>query len=100
MISLINGLVPIRIRSGHNFTNIRMSNKPIYSITVSPQLLVALDLQSVDVHYKYLPDPAIITHDSDTTKIKKSKKLQGVAIPLAKWFDFRFLPVGIGYHIY
>ncbi len=73
-----------RIRGGHNFTNIRLSNKPIYSTTVSPQLLIALDQQSVDVHYKHLADPAIIIHDSDTIKVKKSKKIQGVAIPLAK----------------
>jgi len=73
-----------RIRGGHNFTNIRVSNKPIYSTTVSPQLLVALDQQSVDVHYKYLADPAIIIHDSDSIKVKKSKKIQDVAIPLAK----------------
>ncbi len=73
-----------RIRGGHNFTNIRVSDKPIYSTTVSPQLLVALDQQSVDVHYKHLADPAIIIHDSDIIKVKKSKKVQGVAIPLAK----------------
>jgi len=73
-----------RIRGGHNFTNIRLSDKPIYSTTVSPQLLVALDQQSVDVHYKHLADPAIIIHDSDTIKVKKSKKIQDVAIPLAK----------------
>ncbi|MHC4139278.1 MAG: 2-oxoacid:acceptor oxidoreductase subunit alpha [Planctomycetota bacterium] len=73
-----------RIRGGHNFTNIRMSNKPIYSTAVSSQLLVALDQQSVDVHYRHLADPAIIIHDSDTIKVKKSKKVQDVAIPLAK----------------
>jgi 2-oxoglutarate ferredoxin oxidoreductase subunit alpha len=73
-----------RIRGGHNFTNIRVSNKPIYSTTISPQLLVALDQQSVDVHYKHLADPAIIVHDSDNIKVKKSKKIQDVAIPLAK----------------
>ena len=73
-----------RIRGGHNFTNIRVSNKPIYSTTISPQLLVALDQQSVDVHYKHLANPAIIIHDSDTIKVKKSKKVQDVAIPLAK----------------
>jgi 2-oxoglutarate ferredoxin oxidoreductase subunit alpha len=73
-----------RIRGGHNFTNIRVSNKPKYSTTISPQLLVALDQQSVDVHYKHLADPAIIVHDSDNIKVKKSKKIQDVAIPLAK----------------
>lgn len=73
-----------RIRGGHNFTNIRLSNKPIYSTTASSQLLVALDQQSVDVHYKHLADPAIIIHDSDTIKVKKSKKIKDIAIPLAK----------------
>jgi 2-oxoglutarate ferredoxin oxidoreductase subunit alpha len=73
-----------RIRGGHNFTNIRVSNKPIYSTTISPQLLVALDQQSVDVHYKHLADLAIIVHDSDNIKVKKLKKIQDVAIPLAK----------------
>ena len=73
-----------RIRGGHNFTNIRVSEKPIYSTTVSPQLLVALDQQSVDVHYKHLADPAIIIHDSDSIKVRKSKKIRDVAIPLAK----------------
>ncbi|MFV1975470.1 MAG: 2-oxoacid:acceptor oxidoreductase subunit alpha [Candidatus Scalindua sp.] len=73
-----------RIRGGHNFTNIRISDEPIYSTTVSPQLLVALDQQSVDVHYKSLTNPAIIIHDSDTIKVKKSKNIQDVAIPLAK----------------
>ena len=73
-----------RIRGGHNFTNVRVSDKPIYSTRVSPQLLVALDQQSVDVHYKHLADPAIIIHDSDTIKVRKSKKIQDIAIPLAK----------------
>ncbi|MHC4268079.1 MAG: 2-oxoacid:acceptor oxidoreductase subunit alpha [Planctomycetota bacterium] len=73
-----------RIRGGHNFTNIRVSNKPIYTTTVSPQLLIALDQQSVDVHYKHLADPAVIIHDSETTKVKKSKKIQDIAVPMAK----------------
>ncbi|GAX61657.1 pyruvate:ferredoxin oxidoreductase and related 2-oxoacid:ferredoxin oxidoreductases, alpha subunit [Candidatus Scalindua japonica] len=73
-----------RIRGGHNFTNIRVSNKPIYSTNVSSQLLIALDQQSVDIHYKYLADPAIIIHDSDSIKVKKSTKIQDVSVPLAK----------------
>ena len=73
-----------RIRGGHNFTTIRVSNKPIYSTIISSQLLVALDQQSVDLHYKHLANPAIIIHDSDTIKAKKSKNIQDVAVPLAK----------------
>ncbi len=69
-----------RICGGHNFTNIRVSNRRVYSTTVSPQLLVALDQQSVDVHYKHLTDPAIIVHDSDGSMLsvlfsKMSKKI-------------------------
>ncbi len=63
-----------RIRGGHNFTNIRVSDKRVYSTVVSSQLLVALDQQSVNVHYKRLADPAIIIHDSDTIKLKKQRR--------------------------
>lgn len=71
-----------RIRGGHNFTNIRVSNKPVYSTKVSPQLLVALDQESVEAHYKSLTSPAIIVHDTDTIKVKKARNIHDVAIPL------------------
>jgi 2-oxoglutarate/2-oxoacid ferredoxin oxidoreductase subunit alpha len=73
-----------RIRGGHNFTNIRVSDKPVYASTVSSQLLVALDQESVEVHYQSLIGPAIIVHDSDTIKVKKARNIQVVAVPLTK----------------
>lgn len=73
-----------RIRGGHNFMQIRVSDKPVYSTTVISHLLVALDQESVEAHYKHLTGPAIIIHDSDTVKVNKTGKIQDVAIPISK----------------
>ena len=73
-----------RIRGGHNFTQIRVSDKPIYSIPVGSHLLVALDQQSVDLHYNHLSNPSIIIHDLDTVKVKKTGKIHDVGIPIKK----------------
>ncbi|MDR4497885.1 MAG: 2-oxoacid:acceptor oxidoreductase subunit alpha [Candidatus Scalindua sp.] len=73
-----------RIRGGHNFTQIRVSDKPIYSIHAGSHLLVALDQQSVDLHYNHLSDPSFIIHDLDTVKVPKTGKIQDVGIPIKK----------------
>jgi len=84
-----------RIRGGHNFTNIRVSDKPVYAPTASSQLLVALDQESVEVHYQSLTGPAIIVHDSDTIKVKKARNIQVVAVPLEKLSNESGSPVYI-----
>jgi len=39
-----------RVRGGHNFMQVRISDSPVYSIKEDCNILVALDTNSVDVH--------------------------------------------------
>ncbi len=73
-----------RIRGGHNFTKIRVSDKPLYSSTSASHLLVALNQESVDLHHNHLFNPSIIIHDLDTIEVKKTGKICDVALPIRK----------------
>ncbi|MDR4504484.1 MAG: 2-oxoacid:acceptor oxidoreductase subunit alpha [Candidatus Scalindua sp.] len=73
-----------RIRGGHNFTKIRVSNKPLYSSVSASHLLVALNQESVDLHLNHLSSPSIIVHDLDTVQVNKTGEICDIAAPIRK----------------
>lgn len=52
-----------RIRGGHNFTAVRVSDRPVGSPAERANILVALDRESVDLHRGELVDGGVVIHD-------------------------------------
>ena len=59
-----------RIRGGHNFFQIRFSDKPVMSSRIKIDILVALDKESITLHEKELSDKGRIIYDSSALKQK------------------------------
>ena len=53
-----------RVRGGHNYYQIRVSDGPVYAPRSTVDILVAFDRSSVDIHEKELSDNGIIVYDS------------------------------------
>ncbi len=62
-----------RIRGGHNFFQIRFSDKPITASRENIDILIALDKESFDQHEKELSELGQIIYDSATLKQKHEK---------------------------
>ncbi len=69
-----------RIRGGHNFFQIRFSDKPVTASRNKIDILVALDKESIEQHEKELSDIGQIIYDSSTLK-QKHEKPQFLDIP-------------------
>ncbi|MBU3206785.1 2-oxoacid:acceptor oxidoreductase subunit alpha [Clostridium algidicarnis] len=52
-----------RVRGGHNFTQVRFGDEPIYTHTTSIDLMIALDKDTIDAHLNNLKDNGIIIAD-------------------------------------
>lgn len=72
-----------RVRGGHNFFRIRVSNHEIRAIAEKLDLLVALNRETLDIHQKELKPGGVIIYDSESagTKVSRNKSLD---IPLIK----------------
>ena len=62
-----------RIRGGHNFFQIRFSDKPVMSSRKKIDILVALDKESIPLHEKELSESGQIIYDSASLKQKYDK---------------------------
>jgi 2-oxoglutarate ferredoxin oxidoreductase subunit alpha len=62
-----------RVRGGHNFYQIRLSDKPVSSSRTKVDILVALDKASIEYHEKEMSDDGIIVYDSTTLGEKFEK---------------------------
>ncbi|OPY65259.1 MAG: 2-oxoglutarate oxidoreductase subunit KorA [Syntrophorhabdus sp. PtaU1.Bin050] len=62
-----------RVRGGHNFYQIRLSDGPITASRKGVDILVALDRESVVLHEKELSDIGIAVHDSSTFREKQDQ---------------------------
>ncbi|MBI3583711.1 MAG: 2-oxoacid:acceptor oxidoreductase subunit alpha [Nitrospinae bacterium] len=58
-----------RVRGGHNFMQVRISDTPVYSIKEDCNILVALDTNSVDVHRNEVPKGGAIIYDPHSTMV-------------------------------
>jgi len=52
-----------RIRGGHNFANVRVSDRPVYAQHGRCDVLVALDGRTIDEHRHELNEHAVIVHE-------------------------------------
>lgn len=59
-----------RVRGGHNFFQVRISDRPIWAMTEKVNMLIALDEASIEEHLSEL-DNGVVVIDRDTVKIKK-----------------------------
>lgn len=62
-----------RIRGGHNFFQIRFSDKPVTASREKIDILIALDKESIEQHEKELSELGQIIYDSATLKQKHEK---------------------------
>ena len=72
-----------RVRGGHNFFRIRISDTKVQAVTEKLDLLLALNQETVDLHQKELNAGSIIIHDAGTTPSPPIKK-KVLDIPLNK----------------
>lgn len=59
-----------RVRGGHNFMQIRFSDKPISSYTKKVDIIFALNEETVDIHESKLKEDGIIILDEEISKEK------------------------------
>ncbi|HME45032.1 MAG TPA: 2-oxoacid:acceptor oxidoreductase subunit alpha [Syntrophorhabdales bacterium] len=59
-----------RIRGGHNFIQIRLSDRPVTASRDPVDILVALDRQSITDHEKELSDSGMVVYDAAALKEK------------------------------
>lgn len=57
-----------RIRGGHNFYQVRFSDKELTAAKDTVDILIALDLNTIDIHKTSLSENGIILYDADSVK--------------------------------
>ena len=76
-----------RIRGGHNFFQIKVSDKPLHSHTDEIHLLLALHLETIDRHKHEIVEGGGIIYDEglkvNVEELKK-KKIKPLPVPLVK----------------
>lgn len=72
-----------RIRGGHNFYQVRFSDRRVTASRDIVDILLALDLNTVEIHKKSVREDGFILYDSESTK-KKFEGPQFIDIPFKK----------------
>jgi 2-oxoglutarate ferredoxin oxidoreductase subunit alpha len=72
-----------RIRGGHNFYQIRFSDKEVTALRDSVDILVALDENTIEIHKERVKDEGFIIYDADSIK-KSFDEPQFLHIPFEK----------------
>ena len=78
---------PSLIKGGHNVVFIRIAHKPVYTPVESIDYLIALDAESIEIHWDEIVEQGVLIYDSDIVKKTISKKTTkdqvffGVGIP-------------------
>jgi 2-oxoglutarate ferredoxin oxidoreductase subunit alpha len=72
-----------RIRGGHNFSQVRVSEKPVYSMTSNVDILIAFDENSITIHQEELSESAVIIFDDEQIKTRPKENYAG-GIPLER----------------
>lgn len=72
-----------RIRGGHNFYQIRYSDRRVTASKDSVDILVALDLNTIEIHRKNLGEEGIIIYDSESIK-KTFESPEFIDVPFKK----------------
>ncbi|TZE83130.1 2-oxoacid:acceptor oxidoreductase subunit alpha [Calorimonas adulescens] len=78
-----------RIRGGHNFNQVRFSDKPLYTHSPDLDIIFALNEETINLHNSRLKQDGIIICDNDIAKVKEvmhlplvetSKKVQDMRV--------------------
>ncbi len=72
-----------RIRGGHNFYQLRVSDSPVMSSLRRVDIVVALDKASLELHGPELTDGGFLIYDSETIREKRAGK-RFVDVPFRK----------------
>ncbi len=57
-----------RVRGGHNFMQMRISDSPVYSMQEYCDALIALDTDSIEIHKREVPKEGAIIYDPHSVK--------------------------------
>ncbi|MBI2830995.1 MAG: 2-oxoacid:acceptor oxidoreductase subunit alpha [Chloroflexi bacterium] len=57
-----------RIRGGHSFSRVRVSNKPVAALSEKIDVLLALNEETIDLHRKEMKDGAVAIFDGESIK--------------------------------
>jgi 2-oxoglutarate ferredoxin oxidoreductase subunit alpha len=63
-----------RVRGGHNFFRVRVSDKELLTFSKELDVLVALNKETLDLHNNELKDDGFIIYDAEQTKIKAEEE--------------------------
>lgn len=75
-----------RIRGGHNFYQIRISNTPVTAISENVHILIALDRASIEQHaFEVVDNGQIINDSSSIGEVKKQGKGSYLDVPFTKF---------------
>jgi 2-oxoglutarate ferredoxin oxidoreductase subunit alpha len=78
---------PSLIKGGHNVVFIRISDKPVYAPVEDINYLIALDAESVDIHWDEIVKKGVLIYDKDivkrpiTNKSTKEQPFLAVGVP-------------------
>ena len=72
-----------RIRGGHNFYQIRFSDKEISASREMVDILLALDLNTIEIHRKSVNNEGFVLYDSELAK-KKYEEPEFIDVPFRK----------------
>ncbi len=80
---------PSLIRGGHNHLDVRIEDRPVFAHSSHPSLLVALNQETVERHWKKLKDNAGIVYDDENVKLEgigglAAKPFTPFMVPLAR----------------
>ncbi|MDZ7836534.1 MAG: 2-oxoacid:acceptor oxidoreductase family protein [Actinomycetota bacterium] len=80
--------IPHLIKGGHNTYTIRVGTSPIYSISKSIDILIALDKKTIDIHREEISYNSHIIYDEQDYSSQningKRKDLNYMAVPFTK----------------
>ena len=72
-----------RVRGGHNYFRIRVSDKPVLAISEKLDILVALNKETIDLHHYEVKNDGAIIFDGEQTGIE-NRGNKYVSVPLTR----------------
>ncbi|MFN3466214.1 MAG: 2-oxoacid:acceptor oxidoreductase subunit alpha [Candidatus Brocadiales bacterium] len=71
-----------RIRGGRNFSELRIKESPVFSMTRGVNILIALNKETIDLHKGELHEGGVIIYDGEKIKAEAHKSL--LSVPLER----------------
>ncbi len=67
-----------RVRGGHNFFKVRVSNQPILAVSEKTNIMVALNRETIDLHRQEVAQDGLTIFDAEKTKVEAEPRLLSV----------------------